>query len=88
MGNVLLLTGRMNAAFGSSMEIEVEVHSENPLTGEHTLTTTALITMVGVEEHNRPCRVPKLEAANDDERRRAEEATERRHRRLVERKKR
>jgi len=85
VGNVLLLTGRMNAAFGSSMEIEVEVHSEDPLTGEQTLTTTALITMVAVGERNRPCRVPKLVAAGEDERRRAGEAAERRQRRLDDR---
>jgi len=82
VGNVLLLSGRMNAAFGSSMEIEVEVHSEDPLTGERTLTTTALITMVAVGESNRPRRVPQLTAADDDERRRAREAAERRRRRL------
>jgi len=85
VGNVLLLTGRMNGAFGSSMEVEVEVHSENPLTGEQTLTTTALITMVALDDEHRPCPMPQLQATDDDERRRAEEATERRRQRLEER---
>ena len=83
VGNVLLLRGRMNAAFQSSMEIEVEVHSENPLTGEQTLTTTALVTMVAVDEPQCPCPVPQLEATDDDERRRAAEAAERRRTRLA-----
>jgi acyl-CoA hydrolase len=36
LGNVLSLSGRLNAVFGSSMEAEVEVHSEDLLTGEET----------------------------------------------------
>ena len=38
--------GRLNAVFGSSMEIEIEVHSEEPLTGVRRLTTRAFVTMV------------------------------------------
>ena len=85
VGDVLLLCGRLNAAFGSSMEVEVEVHSEDPHTGARERTTRALVTMVAVDADARPTRVPRLEATNDDERRRAEEATERRRRRLAER---
>jgi acyl-CoA hydrolase len=85
VGNVLILTGHINAAFGSSMEVEVAVHSENPLTGERKLTTTAFVTLVAVDDHDRPCRVPGLETTNDEERRRAAEAAARRRRRLEER---
>ena len=69
LGEVLLLRGRLNAAFGSSMEVEVQVHSENPLTGERRLTTTAFVTMVAVDPQGRPASVPLLVAENDDERR-------------------
>jgi acyl-CoA hydrolase len=81
-GDVLLLDGRLNAAFGSSMEIEVEVRSENPRSGERKLTTTALVTMVAVDESGRPRPVPGLAAENEEERRRAVDAAERRRLRL------
>jgi acyl-CoA hydrolase len=82
LGNVMLLSGRINAAFGSSMEIEVTVRSEDVLTGEQKLTTTAFVTMIAVDENERPRPVPALETVSDEERRRAAEAAERRRRRL------
>ena len=85
LGEVLLLRGRLNAAFGSSMEVEVQVHSENPLTGERRLTTTAFVTMVAVDPQGRPTPVPPLAPASDEERRRVEEAAERRRGRLASR---
>ena len=82
LGDVLLLNGRLNAAFGSSMEIEVEVHSEDPFTGRRRLTTTALVTMVAVDAQGRPQAVPKLEPVDEDDRRRMAEAGQRRRARL------
>lgn len=82
LGDVLLLGGRLNAAFGSSMEIEVQVHAEDPFSGERRLTTTAFVTMVAVDAEGRPRPAPPLAAENDDERHRAEAAAERRRRRL------
>lgn len=81
-GDVLVLHGRLNAAFGSSMEIEVTVHSENPITGERNLTTRAFVTMVALDEAGRPRSAPELELRSDDERARASEAAERRRSRL------
>ena len=83
VGDVLLLRGRLNAAFTSSMEAEVEVLSEHPLTGERKLTTRAFVTMVAVDSHARPRKVPRLELTSDEERRRAFEAANRRRHRLT-----
>jgi len=83
LGHVLLLDARLNAAFGSSMEVEVTVHSEEPASGERRLTTTALVTMVAVDERARPRRVPALELTTEEERRREREAAARRTRRLA-----
>ena len=85
VGDVLVLRGRLNAAFGSSMETEVSVEAENPVTGTRRLTTTAYVTMVAVDDDDRPRPVPPLIPADDDERRRAGEAIARRERRLAER---
>ena len=81
-GQILILDGWINAAFGSSMEIEVEVHSEDPASGDRSLTTQAFVTMVAVDETGRPRKVPLLLATDDDEVRRAAEATRRRKIRL------
>lgn len=81
-GDILTLDARLNAAFGSSMEVEVEVHSEEPASGARRLTTTALVTMVGVDTEDRPHRVPALELRNDEERSRARKAEARREARL------
>jgi acyl-CoA hydrolase len=85
LGDVLQLNGRLNAAFGSSMEVEVTVRSEDPHTGKRTLTTTALVTMVAVDAQGRPLQVPALELADEGERKRAEQAAARRRERLASR---
>ncbi len=82
LGDVLVLRARMNAAFGSSMEIEVEVRAEDPRTGHRTLTTRAFVTMVATDGNGRPVPVPPLLQETDEERQRAAEAAERRKARL------
>lgn len=88
IGNVLLLAGRINAAFGSSMEVEVSVQSEDPPSGERRLTTTALVTIVSVDPAGRPQPAPGLVLATAEERGRAAEAAGRRAARLAARRKR
>jgi len=83
VGDVLLLRGRLNAAFGSSMEVEVEVHSENPRTGDRKLTTCAFVTMVAMGDDRKPRAAPALELSEPGEHRRAELAAERRDNRLL-----
>lgn len=82
LGDVLLLHGRINAAFGSSMEIEVEVRSEEPRTGIRHLTTRAFLTMVSTDPADKPSAVPAVATVTDEERRRVREAEDRRARRL------
>jgi acyl-CoA hydrolase len=85
VGNVLVLTGRLNAVFGSSMEIEIEVHSEDPFTGSRRLTTRAFVTMVAVGPNGRPARAPRLELTSEVERERARDAAVRRRERIARR---
>lgn len=82
LGNVLLLRGRLNAAFRSSMEVEVEVHSEDPYTGDRKLTTRAFVTMVAVDRDGHPAEIPTLDASTGEEKKRAEQALRRRENRL------
>lgn len=83
VGHILLLCGWINAAFGSSMEIEVEVRSEDPLSGKQTLTTGAFLTFVAIGADGRPTPVPPLRPSTPEEQRRFEEAKKRRDRRLA-----
>lgn len=85
VGEILLLDGRLNAAFRSSMEIEVEVRSEDPYSGAQRLTTRAYVTMVAVDANGRPASAPALLASGDQERERAAAAGERRRARLARR---
>lgn len=85
LGHILVLRGRLNAAFGSSMEIEVEVRSEDPFSGSRRLTTRAFVTMVCVDPRGHAQPVPPLDLTDEDDRARAERARERREHRLASR---
>lgn len=85
VGNILVLNGRLNAVFRSSMEIEIEVHSEDPLTGERHLTTRAFVTMVAMGPEGRIAPSPRVEFVSDDERQRAAAAETRRRERIARR---
>ena len=85
VGNVLVLTGRLNAVFRSSMEVEVEVHAEDPLSGERRLTTRAFVTMVAMGPDGHPVTAPPFSPADDDAETRLVAAEARRQARLARR---
>ncbi len=85
IGHVLVLHGRVNEVFHSSMEVEVEVHSEEPLTGQRRLTTRAFVTMVSIGPDQRPCPAPRLDTSGAEEAARARDAAGRRRDRLARR---
>jgi acyl-CoA hydrolase len=87
MGHVLLLEAVVNEAFSTSMEISVNVWSENPLTGERRHTTTAFTTFVALDDLGQPTRVPPLLPETDAEKQRQIEARERKADRIERRKK-
>jgi acyl-CoA hydrolase len=84
LGEIVNLKSQVNRIFHTSMEVGVEVFSENALTGERKHTTTAYVTFVAIDEHTRkPKLVPPLILKTAEERRRYEEAAERRETRLA-----
>jgi acyl-CoA hydrolase len=83
IGNIVRLRGRVNAAFRTSMEIEVLVSIEETATRTETAAADALLTFVRVDAQGRPTGVPGLALENEDDRRRASQAAERRARRLA-----
>jgi len=82
IGDVLSLTACVTQAWNTSMEVEVTVHREDPVTGGRDHTTTAYVTMVGLDEHGRPVGVPAVAPDTDEERRRQREAEARRQARI------
>ena len=83
IGHMALLTAQVNAVFHTSMEVGVEVSSEDPMTGERRKCCDAFLTFVALGSDRRPVPVPPLIAETDEERRREREARVRREARLA-----
>jgi acyl-CoA hydrolase len=83
VGWIVILRARVIATFRTSMEVGVTVTAEDPLTGEHHLTTSALLTFVAVGTDGHSVPVPPLQLHSDEERRAFEQAKRRREERLA-----
>ncbi len=82
IGDVLSLAACVTQAWTSSMEVEVTVYREDPVTGDEDHTTTAYLTMVALDDHGRPVAVPPVSPETPDEQRRQREAETRRSARI------
>ncbi len=82
VGDLIILKARVNATWTTSLEVEVEVFSEETLTGRRQLTSLAYVTFVAVDQERHRVTIPHLILETDDERRRAAEAEVRRSARL------
>ena len=85
IGEVVTLRASVNRAFGTSMEVGVNVVAENQLTRTRKTANTAYLTFVAVDDQNLPVRVPPLAPQTRDEKRRFREALVRRNVRLAQR---
>src|SRR5215217_3072746 len=86
VGDLIILHARVTAVWTTSLEVEVEVFSEETLTGVRRLTSRAYLTFVAVDHESRRIPIPGLALETDDDRQRAAEADERRVQRLKARK--
>jgi acyl-CoA hydrolase len=83
LGEIVNLKSQVNRVFHTSMEVGVEVFSENAMTGERKHTTTAYVTFVAIDQHTRkPKLVPPLILKTPGEKHRFREAAKRRKARL------
>ncbi len=85
IGDMAILVAHVNATFGSSLEVEVLVVSEDPRTGSRERCCDAFVTFVALGPDGGPTRVPALLCETDEERSRAEGARARREARLAQR---
>jgi len=82
IGDLVNLRAEVTYAGRTSMEAEVEVLAENPITGERTHTNTAYLVYVALDDEGRPTAVPQLITETEGEKRRMAQAEERQRHRL------
>jgi acyl-CoA hydrolase len=87
VGDLIVLEAQVNRAFHTSLEVGVEVFSEDAVAGLRKHTTQAFLTFVALDEAGKPVPVPPLLVKTSEERQRYLEAGERRNLRLQARKK-
>lgn len=81
----VIVKAEVSFAAHTSMEVEVEVLTENPWTGERAQATHAFLTFVSLDEHGHPRPVPRLVTETAAQRLRFKQASKRRAARLRER---
>ena len=82
VGQMALIAARMTYAGRTSMEIRVDVQSEDLLSGERRRTSTAYLTFVAVDKAGRPVPVPPLLYETEEEKHEGRAAEARRAERL------
>ncbi len=75
--DLVILTAEVSYVGRTSMEAEVQVIAENPVTGERTHTNTAYLVYVALDEHGHPTIVPRLTPETEAQRIRMEAGRER-----------
>jgi acyl-CoA hydrolase len=86
IGDLVILNAMVTYTGHTSMEAEVQVQAENPITGERTHTNTAYLVYVALNDDGKPTPVPPVKAETEDEKRKTESAQERQARRLADKK--
>jgi acyl-CoA hydrolase len=82
VGDLIILKSHVTCVFTTSLEVQVDVYSEETLTGKRQLTSRAFLTFVAIDKDGGRVRVPPLLVETDEERRVCGEATRRREERL------
>ena len=83
IGDLVNLKAEVTYAGRTSMEAEVQVTAENPITGECTHTNTAFLVYVALDTNGQPAAVPPLFAITNDEKERMKKALARQKHRLT-----
>jgi acyl-CoA hydrolase len=82
VGDLIILKSRVTCVFTTSLEVHVDVYSEETLSGRRQLTSRAFLTFVAIDRNGNRVKVPPLLVETDEERRVCEEALQRRQHRL------
>ena len=82
VGDLIILKARVTCVFATSLEAQVDVYSEEILTGRRQLTSRAFLTFVAISREGGRLPVPPLLVETDEDRRICDEARVRRAERL------
>ena len=82
VGDLIILRARVTCTFTTSLEVQVDVFSEETLTGRRQQTSRAYLTFVAISKRGERVPVPPLLIQTDEERQTCEEAKARRAARL------
>ncbi|PWH11940.1 MAG: acyl-CoA thioesterase [Anaerolineae bacterium] len=82
VGELVTLTAQVTYTGRTSIETEVQVEAENPVTGERTHTNTAYLVYVALDETGEPSPVPPVFAETPEEQQKLEAGKQRQRQRL------
>jgi len=82
IGDLIILNAEVTYAGHTSLEAEVHVLAENPITGKQTHTNTAYLVYVALDDEGKPTSVPPLQPETEAEKRKFDQAKVRQERRL------
>ena len=83
IGDLVILNAEVTYAGRTSMEAEVQVVAEHPVTGERIYTNTAYLVYVALDDDGRPTTVPGLVTETEEEKQRMEQAKKRQAHRIA-----
>ncbi|MCL4350069.1 MAG: acyl-CoA thioesterase [Candidatus Thermoplasmatota archaeon] len=81
LGYIVKLDARINYVTSTTMEIEVDVFSQDPSTGRSRFATKAYLTYVGIDQDGRATTITGLKLPDEESKRRFKEAEDRSFRR-------
>src|SRR6476661_6982359 len=82
VGDLIILRSRVTCVFTTSLEVQVDVFSEETLTGRRRLTSRAFLTFVAIDRDGQRVQIPPLLVETDEDQKVCEEAHARRAARL------
>lgn len=82
IGDLVILNAEVTYTGRTSVEAEVQVVAENPVTGERTHTNTAYLVYVALDDDGNPTSIHHILAETDEEKQKLEEGRQRQQRRL------
>ncbi len=82
LGDLVILKACLTFVGKTSMEVQVEVYSEEPLTGSRRHTSSAFLTYVALDDQGKPTAAPPLLLTTEEEKQRYHDAEVRRQHRL------
>jgi len=82
IGDLIILNAEVTYTGRTSMEAEVQVLAENPVTGERNHTNNAYLVYVALDDEGKPTGIPPLKAETEEEKQKMDQALERQKYRL------